>query len=362
MALSIGSALSVHASYSDYPTDKLIPVNEVADKQYVQAGTVASRVIASQRKICGLGELSHDSELIDIASRHNAYLQYLHTRIDTRGLNSHYQNKIKNYEKITGDSNPFFTGNDYTDRIISARYKNGIYGGSENIIQEHIYSKNGLIQDPNAVAAVMARGFLSAPYHMQSLLNPTTGAIGISFRVYTPYKASPSQKKGYSLVSATSGTLETSNNKINGLFTYPCQGVVGTVTGLYNEIPSPVEGTGRNLNKDPIGQPILVYMPSVESMKVINIRVHDTQRNYDVPTNLLDYKSDPHKGSEYELPMNKAFILPITDKIKSCKSGRYKNCGLMPHTKYQVSFDAVVDGGAVINKSFVFETGATNRG
>ena len=93
------------------------------------------------------------------------------------------------------------------------------------------------------------------------------------------------------------------------------------------------------------------------------VKFHDIQRNMDVPIELLDYRQDPHKNTIYELPANEAFILPITDNLKSCTSTSKKdeNCGLHGNSDYRVSFDILVDSKAIERESFTFKTGAVNN-
>lgn len=52
-------------------------------------------------------------------------------------------------------------------------------------------------------------------------------------------------------------------------------------------------------------------------------------RKTDVPIDLIDDENDTQKGTVYDLPENKAFILPITDSLNSCGVTSSKtNCGL----------------------------------
>ncbi|MDN5566261.1 MAG: hypothetical protein L0G25_05610 [Psychrobacter sp.] len=64
----------------------------------------------------------------------------------------------------------------------------------------------------------------------------------------------------------------------------------------------------------------------------------------------------------YELPANEAFILPLTDHLKSCehKSQASTNCGLYGNSDYRVSFDVLIDNKRLVNKSFTFTTGNVN--
>lgn len=141
---------------------------------------------------------------------------------------------------------------------------------------------------------------------------------------------------------------------------YPCGATTGTNTALYNESPDPTKDTGRNLRTDPIGQPVHVKMSSAKTMKVSNIKFTDVARKIDMPVQVIDYNSDPYKGTNYELPANEAFIMPLTDSLNSCEQGTRKNCGLYGNSKYTVSFDVLVDNKDLQTKSFTFSTGSVN--
>ena len=66
-------------------------------------------------------------------------------------------------------------------------------------------------------------------------------------------------------------------------------------------------------------------MPSAQSIKVSNIKFRDMKRNVDIPVKLLDSNDDPFKGTNFELPANEAFIMPLTDSLKSCEAKRMPN-------------------------------------
>ena len=99
-------------------------------------------------------------------------------------------------------------------------------------------------------------------------------------------------------------------------------------------------------------------------IKVSNIKFRDTQRNTNIPIQLIDFDNDPYVNTNYALPANEAFILPLTDALKSCEVNRAANqsqqCGLYGNTKYQVSFDILVDDKNLESKSFTFTTGKVN--
>ncbi|MGE6331143.1 CAP domain-containing protein [Psychrobacter pacificensis] len=329
-----------------------------------QAALNANNQFSLARTSCGLGGLSVDTALDDIAIKHANYIKYVFANSTPTSFNAHVENKISNIASLTGSNNPFFGGLDFSDRLLNAKYSNAQYGVTENIAQSVYFSSAGSFLKTDVVATSMAKSLLAAPYHLRSLMLPTSSAVGSGMVVYKPDAKNPALNQGYVLVSHASATQATKDTTVSGVFTYPCQGVTDTVTALYSESPNPVKGTGRDLRTDPIGQPVYVSMPSANKIKVSNIKFRDTQRNTNVPIQLIDFDNDPYVNTNYALPANEAFILPLTDALKSCEVNRAANqsqqCGLYGNTKYQVSFDILVDDKNLESKSFTFTTGKVN--
>jgi hypothetical protein len=125
-----------------------------------------------------------------------------------------------------------------------------------------------------------------------------------------------------------------------------------------------VKHTGRDLRINPIGQPIYINVPSAETIEVSNVKFYDAQRNIEVPIELLDYRQDPYKNTVYALPANEAFILPMTDDLKSCEIARRQDqsqqCGLYGNTEYRVSYEVLIDNKILQQQSFSFTTGEVN--
>ncbi|WP_352309855.1 CAP domain-containing protein [Psychrobacter sp. W2-37-MNA-CIBAN-0211] len=343
-----------------------VPVNTSNEptENNAQAALSANNQFGLARTSCGLGGLSADTALDDIAIRHANYIKYVFANSTPTSFNAHIENEISDIASVTGTNNPFFGGLDFSDRLSNANYRNAQYGATENIAQSVYYSSAGDFLSVDTVAISMAKSLLAAPYHLRSLMLPTSSLVGTGMVTYKPSDKNTTNNQGYVLVSNASATKASADNTFSGVFTYPCQGVTGTVTALYNETPNPVEGTGRNLRTDPIGQPVYISMPSAQKIKVSNINFRDTQRNADVPIQLIDFDNDPYTNTNYALPANEAFILPLTDALKSCEIKRAANqsqqCGLYGNTKYQVSFDILVDNKTLQNKSFTFTTGKVN--
>ena len=342
------------------------PINEsnAPTENNPQAALSANNQFSLARTSCGLGGLSVDTALDDIAIKHANYIKYVFADSTPTSFNAHVENKISDIASVTGSNNPFFGGLDFSDRLLNAKYSNAQYGATENIAQSVYFNSAGSFLKTDVVATSMAKSLLAAPYHLRSLMLPTSSVVGSGMVLYKPDAKNPALNQGYVLVSHASATRATKDTTVSGVFTYPCQGVTDTVTALYNESPNPVRGTGRDLRTDPIGQPVYVSMPSANKIKVSNIKFRDTQRNTNVPIQLIDFDNDPYVNTNYALPANEAFILPLTDALKSCEVNRAANqsqqCGLYGNTKYQVSFDILVDDKNLESKSFTFTTGKVN--
>ena len=351
------------------PTDSIDPVetdytqvtiSSLGNQEQLSASLLASNMISLNRKSCGLGGVSHDEELAAISRKHAMYLQYLYSNGQVN-YSPHYEYKLVGLESISGDSNPYFTGGTLTERIKTAGYTTPGLVIAENITQKESFNSNGMVNTPNREAKDFIKALFAAPYHLQSLVNPSFDKTGTSVITYTPFGKSETLSNGFVLVNSSSGTTTNTNYPENGLITYPCEGVIDTSTALWTESPSPVAGTGRNLRTDPIGHPVYIFAPEADKIKVSNIKFYDTVRKTDVPIDLIDDEIDPQKGTVHDLPENKAFILPITDSLNSCGVTSSKtNCGLYANTKYTVSFDLLVDDKTLQRKSFSFTTGDTN--
>ena len=334
-----------------------------------QAVLIANNEFSIARTSCGLGGLQMDKELASIASQHSRYIQHVFANSTPTVFNPHYENKISNNTDVTGQNNPFFGGVSFSERLANAQYENLKYGATENIAQTIYYSSLGTLISADNAASSMAKSLLAAPYHLRSLMRASSSVVGTEVVSYKPFNKDPEKNQGYVLVTHAAATAASVNDTAQGIFTYPCDGVTGTVTALYNESPNPFRNPNggpptRDLKINPIGQPVYINMPSAQSIEVRNVEFRDLKRKTNVLVKLLDSNDDPFKGTNFELPANEAFIMPLTDSLKSCEAKRTQNqsqqCGLYGNTEYHVSFDVLVDNKDLQSKSFTFKTGAVN--
>ena len=349
----------------DTLADEKVANNNTADSDLVtninydkDAASIANNEINLARTSCGLGALSSDPELERMAIIHANYISYAFTNATPTVFNAHSQRKIEDIANVTGNNNPFFSGDDLKERLLTSDYKNTVYGVAENVAQSTYYNSIGDIVAPDVATLSMTKSLLAAPYHLRALMIPNSSLTGTGVVAYKPYDKNISTYQSYALVNYASATKATKDITFNGVFTYPCQDVMGTVTALYNETPNPFRGQ-RNLQTNPIGQPIYINVPSANTIKIRNISFYDIARNSEVPIQLLDADQDPYKNTSYQLPANEAFILPLTDNFKSCENRPKvsENCGLYGNSQYRVSFDVMIDNKALVNKSFIFTTG-----
>ncbi len=346
------------------------PIVDITNDRTTDGDTIEGNIAAIAdnefnlaRSRCGLNALTEDPELQAIALNHASYINYVFANSQPTVFNPHYQNEIADIASVTSANNPYFSGLDLKNRLFNASYANLNYGITENVAQTMYYHSAGKLISPTTATISMAKSLLAAPYHLRSLMVPSSKVVGTAMVGYKPFAREQRNNQGYVLVSNAAATKATRNAKFSGVFTYPCQGVSGTVTGLYNETPDPVRHTGRNLSTDPIGQPIYINVPEARRIEISNVSFYDVERNIRLPTQLLDYQSDPYKNTEYQLPKNEAFILPITDPLNSCETiiRKAKNCGLHGNSEYRVSFDIVINNKHMQSQSFSFMTGEVNH-
>lgn len=328
------------------------------DSSVESAISIANNEINVARSSCGLQSLSVDPALIEIAMQHADYIKYVFANATPTTFNPHVESEINDIANVTGNRNPFFTGDSFAQRLVNANYANAGNGTTENIAQSLYFNSIGNLITPEAAADSMTKSLLAAPYHLRALMLPSSVLIGTSIVAYKPYKKDNNQYQSYVLVTHAAATQDTRDQTFEGVFTYPCQGVSDTVTALYNEAPDPFRGA-RNLQTNPIGQPVYINVPTAKTIKLRNISFYDVARNSELPIQLLDTDQDPYKNTDYEIPANEAFILPLTDTLKSCKKGikKAQNCGLYGNSQYRVSFDVMIDNKALISQSFTFTTG-----
>ena len=129
-----------------------------------QAALSANNQFSLARTSCGLGGLSVDTALDDIAIKHANYIKYVFANSTPTSFNARVENKISDIASLTGSNNPFFGGLDFSDRLLNAKYSNAQYGATENIAQSVYFNSAGSFLKTDVVATSMAKSLLAAPY------------------------------------------------------------------------------------------------------------------------------------------------------------------------------------------------------
>lgn len=348
-------------------TDKLSTTQPPSSKNTIDlsSGLKVQNELNLRREKCGINALLPKVEIRSAVDNHGLYINYLLANSAVKALNPHIETVISGFEEFSGTRNPYFKGQTDLDRVRAAGYNVSKGYITENIAVSSRYNSSGIKIANEDIAVDMLGGLLAAPYHQKSLMAHQLKYGDASFSTYVPYGNDSKTSRGYTLNMIA--TVDGSVKIPQGLVTYPCQGITDTSTALYHESPDPFAGIKRDLNTDPVGQPVLVRYPTAKTISVTNIKFVDTQRGMTLPTFELRQDNDPHK----RMRANEMFIIPLTDDIarNSCDPNQLKilggsfkanSCGLYPNTKYQVSFDISVDGQSAKPHSFTFTTGNTN--
>lgn len=295
----------------------------------------------ANRHQCGFGALTYNDELEKAAANHANYLGYVSTQNKT-SYGSHIENSVTGLT-ATGTENPYYTGYSVSERIKTNTTKGEkaqsvSYDASmaaENLSLLTLTTTNTAI-DTNAVSQAMLTGLLAAPYHMRSLVSPNLSQIGINYNQVTWQNTTSND-----ILSILEMVSASPNGQVpvttTDLLSYPCQGSTGTAYELINESPNPIPS--RDLEQNPVGQPIYLLAPSNKT--ITNVTATLAVQGVSASNlTILTQANDPNKL----IKANEAFIIP---EIK-----------LRPATTYTVSYTVTYSTGEQITKSFDFSTKA----
>ncbi|VTU44933.1 hypothetical protein [Variovorax sp. RA8] len=180
-----------------------------------------------------------------------------------------------------------------------------ITGGSANLI--------------TGLGVQALRGLLSAPYHALSLLSPELD-IGISIKssdaTGTTGTFGPRSIHQFNLGLAQGAASQKPSSA--AVQTYPCDGTIGTAHTLRNETPNPIPG--RDLNANPIGQPILVAVRPGQGIAISSASMKAKVSGTVVALRPVMTKSNDPNGM---LNPSQAVLMP--------------DAPLSPNTEYEVS-------------------------
>jgi len=261
---------------------------------------------------------------------------------------------------VTGQQNPYYTGDDLAARLQTANYQHREYRIGESLSIRLLYESKGIGEvNTDTIASEMLGSLLAAPYHLATLMSPAFNQNGTSIISFVPHNKDYTKARGFVLVSTNGASSHlTLPDK---LLTYPCEGSRNTARMLDNESPNPLQGLGRDLRSDPVGQPLYITYPAAKKIQVSHISFIEVASQQQIPTYLLDASSDPHDHTAAQLPAHSAFIIPLTDGFNNCTVNRrssHNNCGLNPNTRYRVSFRVQIDDAKTLQRTVDFTTGS----
>lgn len=298
----------------------------------------------AKRSQCGFGNLTYSTELAKAASNHANYLNYVSAQNKT-SFASHNEGEMTSNGTIvaytSATTNLYYSGTYVQNRIttdgsLGAKAQAVAYNAS--LVTENLSvmttTTNANTFDSQSAAKNMLSGLLSAPYHMRNLVNPTLTQIGASYQ-QTNWQTGTNQEyvSTLEMVSATPNTTALATNA--QLLNYPCAGVTDAEYQLTDESPSPVPT--RDLQTNPIGQPIYILAPSDKTITSVDATVITGNTNVG-KMNILTQATDPNGL----LKANEAFVLPDSP--------------LKPSTTYQVSYTVHYSTGETAQNNFSFTT------
>lgn len=298
-----------------------------------------------QRLQCGFKALNSNNKLNAAASNHSSYMVVNNTA-------GHYQQA----------GQPLFTGVSISDRMRFVGYdfvRAGeilSYGRlSTMVYQNKEAEQTRLLNDLPKYAVNSLKSLTAAPYHMLNAFGFDKD-VGIGFYHQVTEPDHNALQLNYALTLKTASTDNTDTTGKDQLYTYPCQGSIDTATQLTNETPNPVRE--RDLRVDPVGQPIYLYAPKANHIRISNYKLVDAA-NQQIPLILLNQANDQHG----KLKANQAFLIPDTSTYSPRVANRYnpaQNTGLKPNILYRLSYSISIDGGQMQAKTLTFKTGSAN--
>lgn len=342
-----GEAVEPVVAPDSAPFDPIKDSPRSVDTELSQNELAAFNRLNTRRISCGFGGLRPDSQLKAAADNHANYLLYM-LQYSSQGFQGHSETEVDGF---SGIKNPYYSGKEVTTRVntsgkigLKATAVSYPYSSLSEDLSYLKYNDAYFEQEGDKKIALRSiNGLLAAPYHMASLLNPRFTDIGISYgRV--PLKAPLDLNNGKKvsgqgsvlemvLAAPSSATVRSTTEVIS----YPCNGTKNTQYELRHEAPNPFGSEGRNLKRQPIGQPIFILADG--KLDVTDYKMTDAA-NSEIALKALTSDNDIHKL----LPPTQVILMPLT--------------ALKPNQAYRVSYSASVDNGLPQNHVITFSTKA----
>ncbi len=230
-----------------------------------------------------------------------------------------------------------YTGTGPWDRMLAAGYTQGTGAWQWN---EVVAAENSTRAGFGLTGAVL---LLGAPYHLAGLMQ-SNREMGISVKTGGPMGSGAgveiaNSSPAVNMVAdmAANNTYPAQLQSSADVLTYPCAGVVGTITALYGETPSPIPS--RNLATNPIGQPVFVQVRQGQVLTITSSSIVKTTDSSRVPLAVtLTSANDPNS----ELSPSQAILIP--------------NAPMAAQTQYTVTIQGTNNGTPFV-KNFTFTTG-----
>lgn len=278
-------------------------------------------LISRERSRCGFPAIQRDPKLAISARNHALWI-------------------LKNWTVGHGETKgtPGFTGVDLGDRADVVDYYYGFIG---EILSTQFYSSSTVVPNWTTEGLVRMRNLMAAPYHMTGAFGGWH-SLGISIAVSASNPLADINQANTGVALVIDLGLDAKKREeflkiqTESIVTFPCEGTTGTVTRLSNESPNPVPG--RDLGRNPIGQPVMVVAGNDKVLTLDLATIQDARNQDIVLLPLLTEASDKNK----EVGKDTAFLIP--DKP------------LSPNSKYTVHVKGT-SGSTPFDRTFSFMTG-----
>jgi hypothetical protein len=285
------------------PVTQTLQTNPTANYAQDSVPRAVFSLINAQRGQCHFGTLNQHVSLDLAAENHAKYLVF-------NGFSTAH-------DEVAGQ--PLFTGLTPQAQALSAGYS-----AHPDAFSAQLVTVTDLIPNNSDAAQFAAwktsqaeqsvRSLLSAPYHLSGVM---VGAreVGIAQVLSTEVANAPANRLAFNLFLASAAGAGIQQAPDTQVSSYPCAGVTGTQTGLFNENPNPIPNAAGSSSLS-AGQPVLIHAPMGQVLTLLDYVVTDAN-DVAVSTVLLTHANPQHNPSGFpadanaQLASNEAVILPL---------------------------------------------------
>lgn len=295
--------------------------------------------INKARVECGFGEVVRNENLSGAALNHTKYMRYITERAPFLVFNAHNEQRIRGVAN-SGSTNPYYKGRTPSARIKKSGYRYAVpkYGAEALAKLTNVppITREVQLSDDKAYYDIFGK-LMIAPYHTRGLLNPAIKDVGAHYGLYTSYDGGYAGYTAQHFLVINAGEGQGEKRKASKTLTYPCNSTLDAYHILDSEVPDPMKGVGRNLQKEPVGHPVYLLTTGNTRAKVKNVSYINLKTKEVLETHILDKSNDPNRL----LNSNELFIIPLKP--------------LDSDTFYKVSFD-LSQGHDFVHKDITFKT------